>query len=148
MNYTENEIGTVTEIQGAYAILEVKESAACAGCHAKVVCKSGQEGNRCLKLENCLNASVGDKVIFDTSESQQVLINIMQYGLPLIGFLIGLVGYFYGIADKIAIPKEIGAFISGIVLLLLFGMITRHWSEKKSKTLVLHKMVKILDDDE
>jgi positive regulator of sigma E activity len=147
-NYSDQEIGKVIDLSGDYAILEVKESAACRGCHAKVVCSAGKDGNRCLKLKNTLNAQIGDSVAFETSENQQVAITAMQYGLPLLGFMAGLTGYFYGLADYIQFPKEIGAFMAGIALMIGFGLITRLWSEKKSKTMILHQMKEILSKNE
>ncbi len=147
-NYTDYEIGEVVELDGDDVLLEVEESDACAGCHAKIVCSAGKEGNRRMRLKNTLGAKVGDQVAFDTSESQQLAINTMQYGLPLIGFLTGLFGYFYLLADKITVPKEIGAFASGLILMLFAGMITKRWSDKKVKTLVLHQMKEIIPENE
>jgi len=147
-NYTDYEIGKVVDLEGNDALLEIEESEACAGCHAKVVCSAGKEGNRCMRLKNTLGAKIGDQVAFDTSESQQLAINTMQFGLPLAGFLIGLFGYFYLLAEKFALPKEIGAFATGLLLMLLAGVITKRWSNKKVKTMVLHQMKEIIPENE
>lgn len=139
-------MGKVIEVDGDYAILEMKESDACAGCGARSVCTAGKAGNRCMRIRNTLNAKIDDLVAFDTSETQQIQINLMQYGLPFLGFVIGLLGYFYLIAEKISFPPEIGAFAAGLLLMIGFGLITRAWSEKKSKSLSLHRMTKIVSD--
>ena len=145
--YSDHEIGKVIKLEGGYALLELKESDACVSCGAKSVCTAGKDGDRCMRIKNTLNVKVGDLVAFDTSESQQVQINLMQYGLPLIGFLIGLLGYFYILADFIPIPKEIGAFTSALVIMFGFGLITRLWSEKKAKSISLHSMKEIVNEN-
>ena len=146
--YSDHEIGKVIEIDGDYALLEMKESEACAGCGAKSVCTAGKEGDRCMRIQNTLNAKIGDMVAFDTSESEQVQINLMQYGMPLLGFMIGLMGYFYLFGDFIPFPKELGALISALIVMLGFGLITRSWSEKKANTISLHTMREIVSDNE
>jgi len=148
LNYSEHEIGKVIEINGNFAILEVKESPACAGCGAKSVCSTGKNGNRFMRIKNTLEVKIGDTVAFDTSENEQVQINLMQYGLPLLGFMIGLFGYFYLLADFINFPKEPGAFITALLIMFGFGLITRLWSEKKAKTISLHRMTEIIHENE
>lgn len=143
--YSDHEIGKVIELDGEFALLEMKESEACASCGAKSVCTAGKEGDRCMRIKNSLNAKIGDLVAFDTSESEQVKINLMQYGLPLIGFMAGLLGYFYLLSDKLSFPKELGAFITALILMVGFGLLTRLWSEKKSKSISLHEMTEIVN---
>ena len=144
MSYSENEIGKVINLDGEFALLEIRESESCSHCHAKVVCSAGKEGTRSMRIKNKLNAKIDDYVAFDTSETQQLLITTMQYGFPLIGFLVGLMGYFYLLSDKILFPKEIGAFLGGILIMFAFGLITRYWSDKKAKSMSLHTMVDII----
>ena len=148
MKYSENEIGKVINLDGDFALLEMKESESCSHCHAKIICSAGKNETRTMRIKNSLNAKIGDSVAFDTSENQQVIITMMQYGLPLVGFLLGLAGYFFIFAEKIKFPKELGAFIFGLVLMFGFGLITRFWSEKKSKSIILHSMQEIISEHE
>lgn len=100
-----------------------------------------------MRIKNTLNVKIGDLVAFDTSETEQLKINIMQYGIPLFGFLLGLIGYFYLLAIFFPIPKELGSFLFALLIMLGFGCITRHWSAQKAKSISLHNLREIVSEN-
>ncbi len=128
------EIGRVIKTSENIAHVEMENSAACQSCSAKALCKPDGTGIRILKIKNTLNAQTGDYVQLDPMEFNQVKLIIMQYGLPLFGFLIGIISTHYLIQTNLwKIPKEIVQFITGFVLMGFMGMITFFWSKNKSK---------------
>jgi len=84
---------------------------------------------------NTLNAKIGDRIIIEQSDKNQLKLAFMQYGLPLIGFLIAVI--FTGIFIKgavIGIPPEVLQFIIAILVLLFAGLLTWNWANKKAST--------------
>lgn len=100
-----------------------------------MICKPGQEGLREVKLKNTINASKGDKVLLESSDKEHIKLTFMQYGLPLLGFLIGLF-IPYQFLDKFpfSLSRELGSFLTGLIVLGITSFLTYFWCQKKNQS--------------
>ncbi|MBQ2711854.1 MAG: SoxR reducing system RseC family protein [Clostridia bacterium] len=82
------EVGKVTEVNGAQAVVRVMRSSACAKCH---MC-SFNEGEKHidLTLDNSVNARVGDSVELEMSGGYVLGSALIAYGIPLVLAAVGL----------------------------------------------------------
>jgi sigma-E factor negative regulatory protein RseC len=109
-----NDSGIITSISDGLAHIQMNVTDACEHCGAKVICKPSKEGNHTIVAENSLNAKIGDSVTVEETDNILLKLSMIQYGIPLIGFLLGLfIPYGLGLQTEI-IPTEILLFISGI----------------------------------
>mgnify|MGYP006279483825 CR=1 FL=1 len=127
------ERGIVKSIEDDYAIIILQEHEACQHCHAKVICKPGKSGQREVKLKNTIGAQKGDKVLLESSDKEHIKLTFMQYGIPLLGFFLGLF-LSYQLIDKFPfdLSHEVGSFLSGLVLLGVASFGSYIWCQSKS----------------
>ncbi len=127
------DLGEVVEVKGEFASVELQTKDACHSCGARFVCRPNDSGKRILYVRNILNAKVGDKVLFEQLGPNQLKLATMQYGLPLLGFLISILVASQFISSSIfGIPEDIILFIIGVVAIIIFGYITNIWSRRKA----------------
>lgn len=124
------EIGRVTEIKDDTAYVEFRSGEACNRCGARIICSPGSSGKRSVVAKNLVGAHVGDSVGVDQSEMALIKMSLMQYGIPMVGFIAAIVG-----ADQSGIvvgniPHELLLFLSGIGGLLIGGVASRFWAKK------------------
>jgi positive regulator of sigma E activity len=123
----------IVGIEDNLAIIEMEEKEACHSCAARFLCQPNDTGMRIIKVKNSINAKVGDKVLLERSDTNQLKLTGMQYGLPLVGFLVAIL-----ISNKLinhtilSIPAELFQFAIGIITLLLVGILTNLWCRKKA----------------
>ncbi|HMA62409.1 MAG TPA: SoxR reducing system RseC family protein [bacterium] len=144
------EVGVVDKIEGGYAVIKLQEHDACEHCHAKIICKPNQSGQRQVKLKNTLGASPGDRVVLASSDLKHITLSFMQYGFPLLGFLAGLI-ISYQIIDKfpIGLSQQFGSFLVGLIFLGLFSLGTYIWSKRMDKSnFSVLQMSKIINSDQ
>ena len=129
------EIGVIVNVIDTIAEIELLDNDYCHSCGARMICRPGDSGKRTLKLTNTLNAKVGDRILIEQSDKNQLKLAFMQYGFPLFGFLIAIIlaGVFIK-ESAVGIPPEVLQFIIAILALLLAGSITRKWAIKKALT--------------
>lgn len=131
----EFETGTVIEIEGDLAIVEMPENEHCHHCGARMVCRAGDSGKRLLKLKNTLNTKPGDRILIEQSEKSQLQLVFMQYGFPLLAFITGIIISGLFIKQMLwGIPREVWQFIGALFFMLLAGLGTRNWANKKALT--------------
>jgi len=129
------EIGKIVEINGDVASVELLENDHCHSCGAKMICRPGDTGRRILKLRNTLNASVGNRILIEQSDKNQLKLAFMQYGFPLLGFLITIIIASSLIKKSVVgIPAELLQFGIACIALLLAGLLSRIWANRKSST--------------
>lgn len=127
------EIGKVIEIQNGFAKVELADSEGCHTCGARLICQPQGSGRRILRLKNSLNTPIGSKVRIEQSDKRQLILGMMQYGLPTLGFMIGVVGANQLITHPIrGILVDLIQFGIGLILLLVTGMITRIWCKSRA----------------
>jgi positive regulator of sigma E activity len=73
--------------------------------------KSGED--KIIKLENSIDCKVGDAVEISEASNVLLILSMLQYGLPLLGFLTGIfISYNINIDFK---PIELFQFIVGML---------------------------------
>jgi len=117
------EVMTVVKTDDRYVYLQaITEEASCSACALSGNCsiKSG-DMRISVKKENVEKAvEVGDTVIVDLKYNQAVLAMIL-YGIPLSGFLLGvLVGYFFKLSDIISLVLGLALAGGGFLISKLF----------------------------
>jgi len=131
----EFETGIIIGIENDIATVELQENEQCHSCGARMICHPGDSGKRVLKLQNTLNAEIGDKILIDQSEKNQLRLAFMQYGFPLLGFLVTvLITGLFVKNSIVGIPSEVFQFIIALGALLLAGLFTRKWAVRKAAT--------------
>jgi len=127
------EIGEVVEIKGDRAGIELVESNNCHSCGARMICRPGDSGKRILYLKNTLNTQIGDRILIEQSDKNQLKLAFMQYGLPLLSFLLAvLVANYLIFGSYLGIPSDILQFGIGLVVLAIAGLISRSWAKRKA----------------
>ena len=130
----EFETGVVRDIRNAIAEVELYSNEACDHCGAKHICRPGADGKRILRIPNTLGAKVGDTVNIEQQGANQLRLTTIQYGLPLLSFLLGVVIGSLVLPDAILLlPRDLSSFLLGIALLLLSGLFIRHWTKRKAR---------------
>ncbi|MBU0711819.1 SoxR reducing system RseC family protein [bacterium] len=129
------EIGVIVDIIDNIAEIELLENDHCHSCGARMICRPGDSGKRTLRLKNTLNAKIDDRILIEQSDKNQLQLTFMQYGFPLLGFLISIIlaGVFIK-APLIGIPPEVLQFTIAVLVLFLAGWLTRIWATKKAST--------------
>jgi sigma-E factor negative regulatory protein RseC len=126
------ETGQVVGLEDRYALVELEENEACKGCGARALCLPGDSKKR-LRVLNSIEAEVGDGVALELDHSQQLKMAAMHYGLPLVGFVLGvLLGALFFSKPVGGFPVEIGQFLCGVVLMMLCGVRAHYWSKRFS----------------
>jgi positive regulator of sigma E activity len=127
---TEQEIGIVTAIEDGQAWVEIVPQPACETCGAKIFCTPDLTGKRKLKVLNSIEAKVGQQVAIAESSKFLLYLSFLQYGLPLIGFLSGiLITSLFSISFTF-IPNELFLFSGGLAGLALCA-VWGHFQVKK-----------------
>jgi len=129
------EIGVIVALEDNIAEIELMENDHCHSCGARMICRPGDSGRRILKLKNSLNAKIGDRILIEQSERKQLQLAFMQYGFPLLAFLIAIVLAGFIIKKPVAgIPPEVLQFVLAVAALFSAGWFTRIWATKKAAT--------------
>jgi len=134
MNEDSIDQGVVTRLENGRAFVSIDEQSACKHCGAKILCAPGQGGERGLMAKNDVDAQVGDYVT--VSESGQLLLKIsaMQFGLPLLGFLVGIFLLYFTGFDAFSFPPEVWMFVGGLAGLGIASLIAREWANRIAET--------------
>ena len=129
------EIGKVIEVQDGFAKVGLAANESCHTCGAKLICHPEESGKRILRLKNSLNAPIGSKVQIEQSDKRQLILGLMQSGLPTAGFVIGVVGTNQRITHPIhGIPADLIQFGIGLIVLIITGLIVRLWCKSRAAT--------------
>lgn len=130
----EGEIGFVSEIIADKAVIKLIETDACEHCNAKILCRPDKKGQRRLTASNPLKAQVGQKVRVVEAGNLLLEFSFFQFGLPLLGLLLGIFTA-HGLALNIgSLPPEATMALVGLLGLIGGGVITWFWAGKKAKT--------------
>lgn len=105
--------GIITKIDGNILHISIKTDDNCEGCGIKFLCAPKAGEDKLIKLENSINGKVGDAVEISEASNVLLTLSILQYGLPLLGFLVGIfISYNMEISFK---PIELLQFILGMI---------------------------------
>lgn len=111
--------GIITKIEGDILNITIKTDDNCEGCGIKFLCSPKSGEDKIIKLENSINGKIGDTVEISEASNVLLTLSILQYGLPLLGFLAGIfISYNINIDFK---PIELFQFLCGMVGLGIAG---------------------------
>ena len=138
-----SDIGIITNINGNYATIIIIESTDdCKDCGIRFLCSPGSEKEKIIRLENTIDAKIGDRVAISEASNILLKLSFLQYGLPLIGFLLGIV-----IGTQIPIklqPVEFYQFLCGLFGLGIAGIISyliiKRMAKKPAKFFIFAKI--------
>jgi len=120
--------GIVKRIEGDKAFVVLMENDACEDCGARLLCAPNEKGERGVLAKNMAGATVGQKVLVTESRDLLLKLSLMQYGLPLVGFLLGIF-MLYSMGITIAgIADEVVYFLGGLVGLALASAVSWKWA--------------------
>ncbi|MBC8402058.1 MAG: SoxR reducing system RseC family protein [Candidatus Marinimicrobia bacterium] len=82
--------GRVIDLVGDQARVEIATREACAACGARFLCSPGTKNSNTLTAFNEIGAKMGDQVEVRERGNLLLKLSLLQYGLPLLGFVLGL----------------------------------------------------------
>ena len=133
INNSEYETGIITEIIDSEVTVELNPNGACESCGARVVCSPNSNGKRIIKAENTIDARVGQKVKIDENSELTLKLTGFQYGIPLLGFVIGLfVSCFLNLRIE-PLPIELIQFGYAMLGLIIFAAISKWYIKEFAK---------------
>ena len=117
-----SDIGIVSNINGNYATITIETTDTCKDCGIRFLCSPSSDKDKVITLENTIDVNIGDRVAISEASNILLKLSFLQYGLPLIGFLLGIV---FGTQIQIQWqPIELYQFICGLLGLGLAGLIS------------------------
>lgn len=125
MSETPVEQGIVTEIRGDKALVKIIESGSCDKCGAKLFCKPGKSGAKEMLALNSQNAQIGDSVNIEDASNLMLKVSLIQFGLPLLGLIIGIMGANLFNISLFSFPSELTMFLFGLTGVALCGVLGR-----------------------
>lgn len=128
------ELGTVIAADDQWVEVELFTRNACDTCGAKMLCQPNSNGRRVLKIHNTLKVQAGDRVLIEQIGKLQLRLTAMQYGLPLLLFLVIVIGGNYLMqGDLFGIPREVVLLLFGLIGIGIGGLGTYLWSKRQVK---------------
>ncbi len=124
------ESGVVTKVIGDKALVKLTQTESCKSCAARILCRPGKDGTSEITAYNYVNAGVGDTVEITETDNLLLKLSLMQFGIPLLGLIIGILVIYFSDITFLSIQKEILSALGGFVGLLLGGFFTWIWSNK------------------
>lgn len=109
--------GLVTEGNDRMLKVHIVRQEACGHCKA---CMSGyMESDMDLDARNLCEAEVGDWVELELQENAFFNAVMISYGIPFVGFMIGILAGYFFVAPLLPIPAGLTSFALGMVSVLL-----------------------------
>jgi positive regulator of sigma E activity len=127
---SEVEIGVVTALQDNDAIVELSIQESCESCGARMICIPDESGKRRIRAANLIQAEVGSHVNITEKSNFLLKVSFLQYGIPFLGFLIGIFLFYSSDLTMNPVPQELVIFIGGIAVMLISALISRFYIEK------------------
>ena len=141
----EGEQGVVVEIEENHIIVECDPQEMCASCSAKKGCMMVDSGKvRKISMDNTIDASVGDTILFTVDSRGIVTASLVIYILPLFFLFTGLfAGYHFN--EYLMLDKDGASAIIGVLLFFLsFFLIKVFAGFAKNNSIFQPRAVKIL----
>jgi len=132
MNQTVVDSGYVVEIKGHQATVLCLHNT-CNECGARLFCRPNGSAEQRLVAHNPIGAHVGDRVEVVMNGSFLLRLSMLQYGLPLVGFLAGVFLFAFLPLPPGAVPHELAMFGGGLLGMFAFGLISS-WRIKRIAT--------------
>ncbi len=131
------ETGVIVEVNENKATVLLPDSEGCGACDFSSLCHPG-EGGRQIICINDKGAAIGDVVEVDTSGKNVVLVVVLNFVLPLIFLVMGI------LLGKKLWETDLAGFLSGIGLLILYFFVFLFIDKRIVKSgLLLPKIIRI-----
>jgi positive regulator of sigma E activity len=124
----ERKSGTVTHTNEHTAAVRLDRPDWCGTCAMKVWCHPEKDDVGTILVQNSLNAQVGQQVLVSEKSEFLLKISILQYGIPLVGFLLGIVFTYLAGVEIRTFPEELCLFLGGLLGLFLAGAVSYVWA--------------------
>jgi len=129
------ETATVIAVKDRWVSVELEEKDGCHECGAKMICRPNATGKRTLKMLNTIGAKVGDQVLIEQIGANQFKLTLIQYGLPLVGFLAGILISNHYIKHSLwGVPAEIMQMFCGTGMVVMVGFGIYFWSRRQARS--------------
>ena len=136
------ESGLVLELEGDFAWVQLQENSACSTCSTKATCRPSDSGMNRLLVENPLQAPVGSKVAVAEKGRVTLKLSFLQFGLPLLSLLLGIL-----LSSQLPAPKgwhpELFQSLCGVVFMLFSGVLGWAWAKSLASSGPLFEIVQI-----
>lgn len=139
------EVGDVIGIEGNRLVVRMERKEACAKCRA---CTAGlQSEDMIIKAINLCDGKVGDKVEVMLDNADFMKAALIMYGIPFTGFMIGVLGGYYG-AQAVGINggEYIGMAL-GLILVVASYLAIRSQEERFKKGNYVPKAVSVVSEN-
>ncbi len=101
----------------------------CDDCGLKIVCAPGKQSERMLTLPQPGDFQPGQKVQIEELANLELHLALIQFGLPMLAFLVGLLlGYMMPFQH--ILPRELSAFLLASVGLAFSFFAARHFVQR------------------
>lgn len=117
-----SEQGIVVKNLNDLALVKLRPSQSCENCSAKIFCRPNKDGDHLAIAKNPLNAKPGQQVSIAEIGLTLLTLSILQYGLPLLGLLIGVFTVYLTNFNPLPIAFELTMSIGGAIGLTLGGV--------------------------
>ncbi|WMI81752.1 SoxR reducing system RseC family protein [Anaerotignum sp. MB30-C6] len=108
--------GLVTEEIGSMVKVHIIRQEACGHCKA---CLSGyMEKDMDIDAQNLCDAEVGDWVELELQENAFMNAVLISYGIPLVGFFVGLFFGYFVVSPLVPLPDSLVSFLMGFAGIL------------------------------
>lgn len=119
--------GIVIATDGMWASVQIRQVAACAGCHARSLCQSSESKEKVVVVLNTTPAKeVGDPVVVEGQLSQTRLAVLLAYVVPLVLLVSSL-------ALGVVYYNEATACLLALLTIALYYAVLRVFSQRISR---------------
>ncbi len=123
------ETGFIQSADGTEVTILFTTVDTCDTCGLKVICAPGKQTERLLTLPHSGEFQIGQKVQIEERSNLELHLALIQFGLPMLAFLIGLfIGYILPFQNFL--PRELSAFFLACVGLALSFFAARRLVQK------------------
>lgn len=131
----------VKRIEGDFAFVKIVDNGLCEHCGIRIICSPHSKYERGILARNPFKAKVGQNVVITDSQNLLKKLSVMLYGLPLLGFVLGVFTAYLLDVSLPYVADEVLLFFSGTIGLFLCSIISRKWLKRIS--VVAHTLFQI-----
>lgn len=118
----------VRRVAGHVAFVEVTNTGQCNGCGVRLICQPELDSPVTVRAANTISARPGQKVNVHMMPGLLTKMTMIHYGLPLLGFVLGVFAASYGGLTLIPTARELGLFLAGVIGLLACSLFAWVWA--------------------
>ncbi|WP_353892604.1 SoxR reducing system RseC family protein [Proteinivorax hydrogeniformans] len=130
-------VGTVREIKGTKALVEVQRHSSCSKCGA---CNLGSEKSKVITAENSAKAQEGQKVMIDMATVGVLRAASIVYIIPLITLILGFIATTYVLGGNEAYGM-LGGLAIMLISFLLINKMEPRFNKNKGYTPTITEII-------